>query len=352
MLSFKQYQELDESAGRGTIKTKGAESEAHEKKYVTPYLHKDEYSHTLASDHEDTPAGTKVKLIGSRRIDGKLHLHAQDETGKKHFMLASKVFKPGEAPTNLGHNYETSTFERFKKAGITPANATHAGSTSGTDVPILNKRKNTTHLGQINSAENLLSGEVKEGTTAAMGQLTISHHPDKGWHISDKARAKRPKYAAAIEAAGILDHMNKHQDPDKHQIETTSSGLAKTINIKHPDLSPAVSYLQDHHVHVLHVGSGYGTYRVNDSDVTGHGLPAIKGHGRFVIREKQKGNKRARTVAFHPDGAKGLERSHVNLDKDDHLEDFAKTLGHRETPKPIVKPVNKPSIGSGLIDND
>ena len=124
--------------------------------------------------------------------------------------------------------------------------------------------------------------------------------------------------------------MNKTQDPDKHTIETTASGRAKSITFKHPDLSPAVSYLKDHHVDVLHVVSGYGTYKVNSKDVTDHGLPPIKGKGKFIIREKQAGNKSARTIAFHPDGVKGLEKSHVNLDNDDHLEHFAKTLGHRD----------------------
>ncbi len=37
-------------------------------------------------------------------------------------------------------------------------------------------------------------------------------------------------------------------------------------------------------------------------DETGHGLPKISGKGVWRIREKQKGNKSARTVAFHPDG--------------------------------------------------
>lgn len=324
-------QHLLEAEGRGTMTASGNESIRHEKQYITPYLGNEEHTHVLDKAHQDVPAGSKLRLIKAERLDGKLHVHATDENTKEtHVIPISKIRKPGEAPPNLGHKYEIDTFERFKKAGITPANASHAGSTAGTDVPIENKKQKVTHKGRINHGGDILSGEVKEGVTAAMGQLTINHNPEKGWHISDKAREKRPKYAEAIEKAGLLEHMNKTQDPDKHKIETTASGRAKTITIKHPDLNPAVSYLKDHHVDVLHVGSGFGTYRVNSKDVTGHGLPAIKGKGKFIIREKQAGNKRARTIAFHPDGVKGLEKSHVNLDNDDHLENFAKTLGHRD----------------------
>ena len=322
---------LHEAEGRGTMTASGAISIDHEKKYITPHIGSQDFTHVLDKAHDGVPAGSKLRITKAERLDGKLHIHATDDNTKEsHVIPISKVRKPGEAPKNEGHNYEIATFERFKKAGITPANASHAGSTAGTDVPIENKKIKETHKGRINHGGDILSGEVKEGTTAAMGQLTINHNTEKGWHISDKARKNRPKYASAIEKAGLLEHMNKTQDPDKHKIETTASGRAKTITIKHPDLSPAVSYLKDHHVDVLHVGSGYGTYRVNSKDVTGHGLPAIKGKGKFIIREKQAGNKRARTIAFHPDGVKGLEKSHVNLDNDDHLEHFAKTLGHRD----------------------
>lgn len=31
-----------------------------------------------------------------------------------------------------------------------------------------------------------------------------------------------------------------------------------------------------------------------------------------------------------PDGTKGLNKSHVNLDKDEDLHKFKKTLGHKE----------------------
>ena len=82
-------------------------------------------------------------------------------------------------------------------------------------------------------------------------------------------------------------------------------------------------------MHVLQVG-GYGTYRVGKKDETEHGLPNISGEGVWRIREKQKGNKFARTVAFHPAGKKGLNKSKYDLDKDEDLFNFKKTLGHKD----------------------
>lgn len=326
-----EVEQLDEAAGRGIMTAGGRDSERHEKQYIDPYIGSQDYTHELAKQHKDVPAGSKLRIVGKERIEGKLHVHAvNDATREEHTIPISKIHKPGEAPKNKGLDYETKTFERFQRAGITPLNATSAGSTGGTDVTIVNKKKKTTHKGRIKSAEDLIHGEVKEGVTAAMGQLTIHHDAAKGgWHIGDKARNLRPGYAKAIEDAGIIKMMNDKYDPDKHKIETTASGRAKSISIKHPDLKPAISYLKDHHVHVLHVGSGYGTYKVPHKDPTDHGLPAISGKGEWTVREKQAGNKKARTVMFKPDGVKGLNKSHVNLDDDQHLEHFAKTLGHR-----------------------
>ena len=328
---FRKVLPLEEAVGRGVMTAGGRDSERHEKQYIDPHIGSQEYTHELAKPHKDVPAGSKLRILGKERIEGKLHVHTiNDATREEHTIPISKIHKPGEAPKNKGLDYETKTFERFQKAGITPLEAKSAGSTGGTDVTIVNKKKKTNHKGRIKHAEDLISGEVKEGVTAAMGQLTIHHDTAKGgWHVGDKARALRPRYAAAIEKAGILEHMNKYYDPDKHKIETTASGRAKSVTIKHPNLDPATEYLHDHHVDILHVGSGYGTYKVGKKDVTGHGLPSIDGRGEFIVREKQAGNKKARTVMFKPDGVKGLTKSHVNLDDDEHLENFAKTLGHR-----------------------
>lgn len=327
MKKFKHF--LDEAAitGRGVIAASGREMERHQQKYVTPFLKSEGPTHVLANDHGEMEAGTKLKLHKTEMINNKLHVHASDEQGNKQIIPVNKLHKPGELAKNLGHSYEADTFARFQKHGLTPKDAKPAGSSSGTDVPIVNKKRQMIHGGKITSGEDILHGEVKQGTTAAFGQLTIRHEDKKGWHIPDDARGRRPKYAAEIEKSGIIQHMNKHY-PDPDKVETTESGRAKSITFKHPDLKPAESYLQDHHVHVLHVGSGYGTYHVGDKDETGHGLPAISGKGKWTVRDKHR-NPKTRTVMFQPDGAKGLNKSDVNLDDDGHIKLFAKSLGHQ-----------------------
>ena len=323
MHSFKSFLLTE---GRGRMASSGIAGEDHLKKYIEPHINSKEFTHTLATEHEDLPAGSSVQIKGVRRIGGKIHVDARDQSGNQQFIPLSRLHKPGEAPPNKGHHYESKFVDRLKQHGIMPHHLIGAGSTSGTDFAVENKNKKIMHPGAVSGS--MLNGETKDGVTAAMGQLTIHHNKEKGWHISDSARSKRPLYAKEIEKSGVLNHMNKHFKNPNRAI-TTESGRAKTVEIKHPNLDPAHAYLQDHHVHVLQVG-GYGTYSVGKKDETGHGLPNISGKGSWRIREKQKGNKSARTVAFHPDGRSGLNKSTHDLDKDEDLFKFKKTLGHKD----------------------
>lgn len=311
-----------------------ASSEDHMKRYVTPFEGSKEYTHVVAKDAGDLQAGTKVKIKSSEwdypsktSTEGKWHAHVVDEKGKNHYIPISKLHKPGEQPKNKGHDFESSFIDHLKKHGIMPKNISGAGSTSGTDFVVENKKKNRFQAGKVTG--EMLEGETKEGVTAAMGQLTVHHSKDEGWHIEDQSRVKRPKYAEQIEKSGVLDHMNKHY-PNPEKWEKTESGRAKTIELKHPNLNPAKAYLMDHHVKILHVGGGFGTYKVGAHDETGHGLPALSGHGKWRIREKAKGQTNARTIAFHPDGKKGLNPSHVNLEDENDIKDFKKTLGYKK----------------------
>jgi hypothetical protein len=317
-----------------TINARGSEGERHVGKYIKPYLPGGEKhaegTHVTKSAADHIPAGSNVTIHGHKVIDG-VH-HAEISAAghdKKVTVPVSKLKKPTGATKveNKGHEFEKNIFHHFAKHGLVPQGHKPAGSTAGTDFTIVNKKKNTTHKGKIASEEHL-HGEAKANVSAAFGQLTIRHDPKKGgWHIPDEARAKRPEYAKAIEHAGVLAHMNKHES-DPHKSETTASGRAKNVTIKHPDLKPAEAYLKDHHVHVLHVGS-HGTYSVGEKDPTGHGLPRISGTGKWTVREKRAGSKTSRTVMFQPHGAKGLEKSHINLEHPEHIEAFKKTLGHK-----------------------
>lgn len=324
---FKYFRENLQEA-RGFIKSFGSEAERHKQKYLDPYVGSEEPTHEVGTSHSSLPVGSKVKIHSVYTDkDKKNYAVVSGENKEKIDIPVSKLLKPGEEKVNLGTKYESDFVERMRKHGLVPKNFTAAGSTAGADVVVINKKKNTTHPGKVMGENSVFQGEVKQDVTAAMGQLTIKHNKDKGWHIPDDARAKRPKYAAEIEKAGILDHMNKAL-PDPSKTETTASGRAKNIVLKHPDLGPADAYLQDHHAHFVQVGSGFGTYKVGEKDHTEHGLPSLKGNGKWTIREKQVGNKSSRTVMFQPDGKKGLEKSHINLDVDEHLDSFKRTLGH------------------------
>ena len=321
-----QQEQLIITEARGILTASGDTGKDHQKRYIDPHIGSKTPTHILAKEHDDVPAGAHLKLHKVEHINGKIHVHATaTETGSQHVIPISKLHKPGEEPKNKGHDYETKFVDRLKQHGIMPKHMSGAGSTSGTDFAVENKKKGKFHAGSVTG--QLLNGETKNGTTAAMGQLTIHHTTEKGWHIKPELREKRPEYAKHIEKSGILKHMNTHH-PEPEKEPTTASGRSKTIVIKHPNLHPAEGYLKDHHVHILQVG-GHGTYKVGDKDETGHGLPSISGKGQWHIREKQKGQKSARTVAFHPDGVKGLNKSHIDLDNDEHLNKFKKTLGHK-----------------------
>jgi hypothetical protein len=325
MITFKTllFEQLYLSEARGVIAATGFDTERHEKQYVTPHLGSNEYTHTLATQHEDIPVGSKLMLHKAERRDGKLYIHATDENTKtKHVIPANKIQKPGEQKANKGFDYERQFVERLKKHGLMIGEA--AGFSAGNDFNLLNKKTGEKHKGRVHSDDEvgdkkLLQGETKIGKTAAFGQLTIAHDDKKGWHIPEKNKANRPNYAKHIEAKGILEHMNKH-----HKKIDTNIKRAKDVLFEHDNLDPANSYLKDHHVQVLQVGK-HGTYKVGKRDATGHGLPEAKGRGQFRVYQKT-GDPKKRMIMFK---VKHLEKSHVDLDEDEHLHAMAKTLGHK-----------------------
>jgi hypothetical protein len=280
----------------------------------------------MTKGHGSIAVGSNVKVHKVETIDGKTNVHVEDEHGNKERVLASKLHKPGVKTENRGHEFENKFIDHLKKHGLMDKDAQGAGSTAGTDFHVINKRKKMKHPGKLlsNNATEL-NGETKQDSTAAMGQITIKHSKERGWHVPEDARAKRPEYAKHVDEH-IIPHMNKHYPNGPSDQRVTASGRAASDRIKHPDMKPAEGYLKDHHVDLLHVGGGKGTYSVG-KDKTGHGLPNIKGKGLWTVRDKAK-TPNARTVMFQPDGRHGLEPSHVNLENEDHIKEFKKTLGH------------------------
>jgi hypothetical protein len=324
IIKFRQFLQLDEQTmSRGLIKGSGMDAARHEKAYITPHLGSKEFTHTLGKEHDGVPAGSKLRLHKAEYLDGKLHVHATDEnTKEKHVIPVSKIQKPGEVKQNKGFDYEQKFVDRLKKHGLMEGEA--AGFTSGNDFNLVNKKNKTKHKGEVHH-ESALQGETKADKTAAFGQLTIAHDKKKGgWHIPDENRTSRPGYAKHIEAKGIIDFMNKHHKPTGL---VAGGAKAKNVTFAHENLEPANAYLKDHHVDLVQLGK-HGTYKVGKTDKTGHGLPGLSGQGEFLVRQKTS-DPLKRTVQFK---VKKAEKSHVDLDNDEHLSAMAKTLGH----KPLV----------------
>ena len=271
----------------------------------------------------NVPANSKLRLHKAEYLDGKLHVHATDDnTKEKHIIPVSKIFKPGEVKQNKGFKYEQDFVDRLKKHGLMEGEA--AGFTSGNDFNLVDKNKKTKHKGEVHN-ESALQGETKANKTAAFGQLTIAYDKNKvGWHIPKEGKTNRPGYAKHIEDKGIIDHLNKHHVPTGLVV---GGQKAKNVSYPHENLDPANSYLKDHHVDLVQLGK-HGTYKVGNEDKTGHGLPELTGHGEFLVRQKTS-DPLKRTVQFK---VKNADKSHVDLDNDDHLSAMAKTLGH----KPLV----------------
>ena len=61
-LSFKQLESYRLDEGRAKMASSGVAAEDHLMKYVLPYLNAEGHTHTLATEHEDLPAGSHVKL--------------------------------------------------------------------------------------------------------------------------------------------------------------------------------------------------------------------------------------------------------------------------------------------------
>jgi hypothetical protein len=337
MLRFRDYiQYVYESAKNqlnskiifeATLTASGIRAEYDRKKYIDPFVGEKD-THSIKGLIPNIDNSRPVSVHGHEIINGKHHAIISQDGGPKQKVPFSKLIKPTTKSENLGHGYENDFVNRLKHHGLMNQEDTGAGSTAGTDFKLINKAKKTVHSGVVTDQPNQLSGETKLGHTAAFGQITIHHTPERGWHITDRARANRPEYARAIEEAGVIKHMNENYG-DLSSVVRTASGRAKNVVIKHPNMNPAESYLKDHHVDVLQVGGGKGTYRVGDKDATSHGLPRMSGKGQFIVREKRlttAGN--VRTVQFSPDGKHGLESSSINLDHDEHIENIKKTLGH------------------------
>lgn len=308
MLRFKAF------ITEATLTASGDVANYHTGKYIKPYVGS-ENTHTVKGEVEGIDNSKPVTVHGNEIIGGKHHAIISQGGGPKKSVIYTKINKP-KVSVNKGFEKEDQLVQHLKSHGLMPHEVKSAGAGAGTDFVLVNKKKNTTHPGSNPSPSEAFRGEVKKDKTAAFGQLTIHHTPEKGWHIKDKNRENRPKYAEYVQKH-VISHLNKHH----------RDGNVSDISISHPDLKPAEAYLHDHHVDVVHISS-HGTYAVG-GDKTGIGLPTFKGtDGKFRARKKNKfAKENSLSVQFQPRSVKSLEKSHVHLENNDHIPKIKQALG-------------------------
>ena len=333
-MKFKTFLLREES--RPSIKATGHSAERHKAAYIDPFVGSEEHSHKLSGKVDDLEKGHSVRITHAHVEDGKTHVRfqAHGKGDKEYSAPASKLQKPGKAPPNQGHSYEENLVAKLHKHGI--ARPETAGSTAGSDMTLIRMHKIL-----ANKKKQKITGEIKqEANKAAFGQITLRHTEKHGWHIPEKNRQNRPTFAKHAEEMldskhpehshmTVRQYMNKHHHPDNPEKPKPDAARAKTFTVDHHNMHPAEAYLQDHHVDVLQIGGGHGLYKAGKHDPTGHGLPRLKGPGRFTIRQKTD-NPSSRTIQFSPRTKTELPKSHVNLDHDEHIAKFAHSMGHHD----------------------
>jgi hypothetical protein len=325
------------------IKSFGLSADRHTKQYITPYLPGNpkhaEGTHEISakSPGSGLDAGDKVTIHG--------HHTTENERGvRKHFAVVSKLGSKDKVtiPTsslnkpvkkvNRGFEQETQLVSHLSKHGLMTGSG--AGFTAGNDFHLLDKRNPAKHTkihGSEGTSLNDIQGEHKSDIrTTAFGQLTLTRHPETNrWHISDKARAKRPEYAKHIENATVTHSDGSKKSLLDHLNDTESEpgvGNKSGFNSDKTTTSPAHAYMRDHHVDVVHIDS-HGTYRAGlsaESDRQKLGLPALQGEGRFRVRQKSD-NPNTRNVQF---SITKLDKSPVHIGTDDGATHIKKVLGH------------------------
>lgn len=335
MLSFSTF------ISEAKLSSSGKRAQYHTDKYITPFLegkpgHKP-YSHEIDSDVGPFKAGDKVTMHSHRMIGDVHHVVVSKKGSTKKIAIPTNKIKKQSTRRNLGLKQEGDLVKHLNSHGLMSGGG--AGSTAGNDFSLIDKRGKTERRISgsegVTTSESAVTGEHKSNLSAAFGQITLTRHPTTGhWHISDKARAKRPEYARTVENSHVtvegkkvklLDYLNRSQPPSYRK--PSHRATAEEIFSDDHDLAPAHAYMSDHHVDVVHLDS-HGTYRAGQSEnVDRHrlGLPKMDGIGRFRIRQKDRANDNARTVQFM---IRRLTKSHTHIGTDEGANSIKKVLGH------------------------
>ena len=318
---------------RPPIRASGFKAKRHKSKYIVPFIGSQDYTHKLGKTVGDLEVGCPIRIVKSIQIKGIEHVwfEAEGDPDTIHLAMVSKLQKPESIPVNnVGLKYEQELVYQLSGHGI--AEPEGAGSTGGYDLKLIkmhqicNSRKRETVIGEVKS----------HPVDAAFGQLTINFDYDTGWIITDKNRKLRPTYAKRVDEMLDAPHpeltfmtvrqfLNHYHHPD----DPLMGGIrAKSFRIEHPDMKPAESYLNDHDTSVVQVG-GHGLYKTGKYDVTGCGLPRLKGKGLWLIRQKGE-NIETRCVQFKARKKSSFVNSHLDLDNPEDVIKIAIMMGHKK----------------------
>jgi hypothetical protein len=200
------------------------------------YDPKANYTHTLAKAHGAHPAGTQVKVTGGH-IDETGRIHVSTE---KHGTIPqSKI----EKPKDLAKPAATKGFSVEHKLASNIGGVAK-GATAGTDVEANITSGKKTHAVKTNVATTQEKPNVRIESKldrGKMGEATIKHTAEKGWHISErspnKAIGESHLRHATYENPGhpdhgmkVLDFLNKHHSAgtiDKTHYFKAAPGTAK-----------------------------------------------------------------------------------------------------------------------------
>ncbi|MDC3266391.1 hypothetical protein OAU13_00530 [bacterium] len=212
-----------------------------------------------------------------------------------------------------GFDFEKQIVNHLKKHGLMHKHVEAAGSSG--DAPD----------GHLNIGGHQHSLEIKKNKSAMMGQLELHHHPTKGWHVSERAKAKYPRTAEHIEKSGFLDKVNSQWGKPSGNYEKD----LKMGNVYHTEQGTkaiAAHYHHDRDTPYMHIG-GKGTFHLH-KDTAGVGSTKLTGNTQLRARMKYRGTDKKtgkkKYGALIVMSLKEPNHSDLNLENSEHIKAIAK----------------------------
>lgn len=220
-----------------------------------------------------------------------------------------------EGYAKKGFAYEKLIVNKLKKHGLMSKQAKAAGSS-----------------GSAADGHMVVGGykhdiEIKKDRGAMMGQIELHHHPERGWHISDRSRTNYPKTAEHLDKSGFLKDVNKQWGKPSGNYERD----LKMGNVyKHVEGTDAIAahYHNDRSTPYMHIG-GHGLFHLK-KDSAGIGTSRLTGNtqfrARFKARKKDKVTGKRSYGALVVMSLREPNSSKVSLDSDEHIKNIAREV--------------------------